>query len=153
MSSTMATTLIFTYVAILAALLIFDLRQRRILNVILLPALLLAMGAAAIGGQQTFLLSLWGAAAGFVFFFLLYWVGSGLYGREALGFGDVKLAMLMGAMLGLKYVWPALILGILSAGLASLFLYLSGRVALDGGLPYGAFMASAGIMVLIWTGI
>ncbi len=61
--------------------------------------------------------------------------------------------MLLGAMLGLQYVWPALLLGILLAGIATVFLLLTGRAGLRTSLPYGAFLAGAGIIVLVWITI
>ena len=140
------------YVLILVLIALIDLQQRRILNVVALPATILALGAGLIGGRESFLLALLGAFAGFLFFYLLYWLGKKLYGPGALGFGDVKLAMLLGAMLGLQYIWPALALGLLLAGFSSLLLYLSGRASLRTSVPYGLFLASAGIVVLVWTG-
>ncbi len=141
------------YILILLLILLIDLRQRRILNVIVLPAAFLALLAALFAGRESFLLALLGAGAGFLFFYLLYWLGAKRYGRGALGFGDVKLALLLGAMLGLQHVWPALLLGIFLAGISAVFLLLTGRAGLRTTLPFGAFLAGAGIIVLIWTAI
>ena len=141
------------YILVLILILLVDLQQRRILNAIALPATLLALVVGLIDGRESFLLALLGALAGFLFFYLLYWVGGKFYGRGALGFGDVKLAMLLGAMLGLQYVWPALLLGILLAGLTSILLLVTGRAGLRTSLPYGVFLAGAGIIVLVWTNI
>ena len=139
------------YILVLILILLVDLQQHRILNAIALPATLFALVAGLIDGQESFLVALLGALAGFLFFYLLYWVGGKFYGRGALGFGDVKLAMLLGAMLGLQYVWPTLILGLFLAGLTSILLLLTGRAGLRTSLPYGAFLAGAGITVLVWT--
>ena len=141
------------YILILSLILFIDLRQRRILNAVTLPATFLALLVGLFAGRDSFLLALSGACAGFLFFYLLYWLGAKYYGRRALGFGDVKLAMLIGAMLGLQYVWPALLLGILLAGIATVFLLLTGRAGLRTSLPYGAFLAGAGIIVLVWITI
>lgn len=139
------------YILVLSLILLVDLQQRRILNMIALPVTLLALAAGLIDGRESFAVALLGSLAGFLFFYLLYWVGRKFYGRGALGFGDVKLAMLLGAMLGLQDVWPALALGLLLTGLASILLLLTGRAGLRTGLPYGAFLAGAGIIVLVWT--
>lgn len=152
MADNQLTTLIAgIYILVLILILVIDLQQRRILNVVTLPAALLALLVGLTNGRESFLLSLLGAIAGFLFFYLLYWLGRILYGRGALGFGDVKLAMLLGAMLGLQYLWPVLLLGILLAGLATVLLLLTGRAALRSSMPYGVFLAAAGIMVLLWT--
>jgi leader peptidase (prepilin peptidase)/N-methyltransferase len=139
------------YILVLILILFVDLRQRRILNAIALPATLLALLVGLIDGRESFLVAFLGMLAGFLFFYLLYWAGKKFYGPGALGFGDVKLAMLLGAMLGLRYVWPALILGLLVAGLTGILLLLTGRAGLRTSLPYGAFLAGAGIVVLVWT--
>jgi leader peptidase (prepilin peptidase)/N-methyltransferase len=139
------------YILVLILILLVDLKQRRILNAIALPATLLALAVGLIDGRESFLVTLLGALAGFLFFYLLYWVGGKFYGRGALGFGDVKLAMLLGAMLRLQYVWPALLLGLLLAGLTSILLLLTGRACLRTSLPYGSFLAGAGIIVLVWA--
>jgi leader peptidase (prepilin peptidase)/N-methyltransferase len=139
------------YILVLILVLLVDLQQRRIMNAIALPATLLALAVGLIDGRESFLVALLGALAGFLFFYLLYWGGRKFYGRGALGFGDVKLAMLLGAMLGLQYVWPALALGLLLTGLTSILLLLTGRAGLRTSMPFGVFLAGAGIIVLVWT--
>lgn len=139
------------YILVLIVILLIDLRQRRIMNMITLPTTALALLVGLVGGRESFILTLLGAAAGFLFFYLLYWFGRRLYGPGALGFGDVKLAMLLGAMLGLPSIWPTLALGILLAGLASILLLLFGRAGLRTSLPFGVFLSTAGIMTLVWT--
>ncbi len=139
------------YVLVLYLILLIDLQQQRIMNVVVFPATILALIASLMRGRETLSLALLGACAGFMFFSVLYWFGSKRYGRSALGFGDVKLAMLLGAMLGFQYVWPALVLGMLLAGLTSGLLLISGRARLRTTMPYGAFLAGAGIITLAWT--
>ena len=97
-------------------------------------------------------LALLGAAVGFVIFYGLYWLAQLLYGAERvpLGYGDVKLAMLMGAMLGFHRIFFALMLGILLGGVFSLLLLLTRRVNRDTALPYGQYLALAAIVMLIW---
>lgn len=141
------------YILVLLLILFIDLQQRRILNLIALPATALALLAGLLDGRESFLLALLGAAVGFLFFYLLYWFGRRVYGPGALGFGDVKLAMLLGAMLGLRYIGPALVLSLLLAGLTSVGLLLFGRKGMRSSLPFGVFLSIAGIMFLVWTTI
>ena len=89
------------------------------------------------------------AVAGFIFY-VIYWVGGRLFGDGALGFGDVKLAMLLGAMLGFHRIFFGLLLGVLFGGLISLLLLLTRRVSRHDALPYGQYLALAGIIMLIW---
>jgi leader peptidase (prepilin peptidase) / N-methyltransferase len=148
------TTVTVLYIAILLLIMVIDLRRRRILNIIALPATGLALLLSLAQGWRSFYLTILGALIGFLFFYLLFLLGKRLYGAGALGFGDVKLALLLGAMLGFHYIIFTLALGILMAGVTALIL-MSGRQRFHrwNTLPYGVFLAWAGIMVLVWTKI
>jgi leader peptidase (prepilin peptidase)/N-methyltransferase len=137
------------YIVILSLIIVYDVRHYRVPNILVLPATGLALLAGVLSGRDAFLLTLAGALTGFVFFYALYGLGRKAYGRPVLGFGDVKLAMLIGAMLGILMVLPALALGILLAGLGGLALLLTKQAGLRSTIPYGAFMAAGAIIVLV----
>ena len=142
------------YIVILLLIMIIDWRTRRILNIIALPTAGLAFVFSLTQGWQSFYATLLGALIGFLFFYLLYLLGKRLYGPGALGFGDVKLAMLLGAMIGFQQILITLSLGILMAGITGLILISSGRrFHMRSSLPYGAFLACAGIIMLLWNNI
>jgi leader peptidase (prepilin peptidase)/N-methyltransferase len=147
----MAVTLTAFYIVILLLILLIDARERRILNVLALPGTLIALGAGLANSQDMFLVALSGAVLGFLFFSVLYWIGRKVYGFEALGFGDVKLAMLLGAIVGIHQVFIVLASGMLLAGLAAFILLLVNPGKENSTLPYGAFLAFAGIVALVWT--
>jgi leader peptidase (prepilin peptidase)/N-methyltransferase len=65
--------------------------------------------------------------------------------------GDVKLAMLLGAIVGSAYVWPAVLLGMLLAGAAAAGLLATRAVDRGATLPYGSFLAVAGLVVLVYA--
>ncbi len=69
-------------------------------------------------------------------------------GREGMGYGDFKLLASLGAWLG----WQALPAIVLIASLASattgIALAARGRVSLDSQLPFGPFLAVAGLLML-----
>lgn len=142
------------YIIILLLIIAVDLGWRRILNIIALPATALALLFSLTQGAQAFYLTFLGALTGFLFFYMLYWLGVRLYGPGALGFGDVKLALLLGAMLGLQQILFTLALGLFLAGIAAGILLCAGRhFHRRSTLPYGAFLASAGIFMLIWNAL
>lgn len=141
------------YIVILFLILVVDIRERRILNALALPGTIVALLAGLASGRSEFLTALSGAAAGFLFFYSLYWVGRKFYGSNALGFGDVKLAMLLGAILGIQQVLIVLSLGMLLAGFAGIILLLTRHGSKQSTLPYGAFLAAAGIIALVWANL
>lgn len=142
------------HIAVLILIIVTDLEHKLIFDVVTLPATAVALLTSLLvtPEENTVRLAVIGAVAGYAIFFLLYWVAQLIYGpgRGALGAGDVKLAMLMGAMLGFHRIFFALILGVFLGGFFSLALLLSRRVNRDTALPYGQYLALGGIVMLIW---
>jgi leader peptidase (prepilin peptidase)/N-methyltransferase len=67
-----------------------------------------------------------------------------------MGMGDVKLALLLGAMLG-KTVSVAMLVGMVAAFAPSLYLLLRyGMAARKRKLPFGPFLALGGLVALFW---
>ena len=118
--------LILTYFGLV---MVIDLEHRLILHPVSLAGAILGLvvGIIAHGVIATML----GGLAGLVIMGFLYFVGT-LFAKyrarklgkeddeEALGFGDVILAGILGLMLGWPFIWFALLLGILAGGLISL---------------------------------
>lgn len=76
----------------------------------------------------------------FVFFFLLFIVTRG----RGMGFGDVKLAFVLGLFLGLKLSIVALYLAFLTGAAVSLILVLWGKKKLQGStIPFGPFLVGS----------
>ncbi len=130
--------------AVLVLLAVVDWEQRRLPNVIVLPAL-----AAAVAFSPGPISAALAAVLAFAVFLGLYALGRRLFGPGALGMGDVKLAALVAAAVGLPPAAWALALGVLLAGGAAAAWLLSGRAGRGALLPYGAFLALGGIVVLV----
>ena len=142
------------HIAVLILIIVTDLEHKLIFDVVTIPAAIIALLTSFLvsPAENNIRLAVLGAITGYAIFFLLYWVAQLIYGpgRGALGAGDVKLAMLMGAMLGFHRIFFALMLGILLGGVFSLLLLLSRRVSRDTALPYGQYLALGAIIMLIW---
>jgi leader peptidase (prepilin peptidase) / N-methyltransferase len=140
------------YIAVLVLIIVIDLEHRLILDVVTLPmtGLALLFSFVLTNEQNNIWLALVGAVTGFLIFYFAYWIGQLMFGPGALGFGDVKLAMLMGAMIGFHRIIFALILGILLGGLISALLLASRRFSRNQHLPYGQYLALGGIIMILW---
>jgi leader peptidase (prepilin peptidase) / N-methyltransferase len=92
--------------------------------------------------------ALWGAVAGYLFLWSVYWLFKWVTGKEGMGQGDFKLLAALGAWLG----WPALLSLVLIASLTGvaggLWLRLRQRMPEDGYIPFGPFLALAGLWVM-----
>lgn len=94
--------------------------------------------------------ALWGAVAGYLFLWTVYWVFKLVTGKEGMGQGDFKLLAALGAWLG----WPALVSLILIASIAGvaggLVLRARGQLGQAGYIPFGPFLAFAGLWVMVF---
>lgn len=137
--------------AIGVALALIDIDVRRLPDQIVLPsypvALVLLTGASLLTGEWWSLgRGLIGLVALFAFYFLL-----ALIYPSGMGFGDVKLAGLLGGVLGFISL-PTLLVGAFAAfllgGLAGGAVILSGRGSGKTALPFGPFMVGGTLLAL-----
>ena len=132
------------YATFLLAVLVIDLEHRRVLNVMLAPAAVIALLASLLPGYPDPLQALLGGALGFGIFLLL-----ALIGRGAMGLGDVKLAGVIGLMTGYPLVVPALAAGIVLGGVAAMVLLVTRRAGRKDTMAYAPYLALGTIVVLL----
>ena len=92
------------------------------------------------------------AGAALPAFFL--WAGGWVYAkirhREGLGFGDVKLMMMVGSFLGLQFTLTAMLLGSLAGSIISLlYIWAARKDAATYQLPFGSFLGAAALAVAL----
>jgi leader peptidase (prepilin peptidase)/N-methyltransferase len=130
------------YVCIFLLVLITDLEHRLILNVIILPAVIVALLGAFLPDPPTPESAIIGGAFGFLFFWFVAWIG-----RGAMGAGDVKLAAFIGLVVGFPNVVIALLFGIVAGGVTALILVLLRIKTLKSYIPYGPFLVFGGVLL------
>jgi leader peptidase (prepilin peptidase) / N-methyltransferase len=121
----------------------FDFRTRRIPNAAVLPAAVLLVGARAVvasGGLEEVLIA--GLVAFLVFFVLALAFGGGI------GMGDVKLAGLLGLMLG-RAALDALLIGCAAGGLVAVGLLVTKRASRKSTYAYGPYLALGGMLAIL----
>ena len=132
------------YALFLLTVLVIDLEQRRVLNVMLIPAAVAALFFSFFPGTPQPLNALLGAAVGLGAFLLL-----ALIGRGALGAGDVKLAAVIGLMTGYPGVLIALAVGIALGGVAALALLITRRAGRKSFMAYAPYLSLGALVVLL----
>ena len=138
--------------AVSVALALIDLDTHRLPDRIVLPAyavgggLLLLTGVLE-GDGWALLRALIGGASAFLLYLLL-----GLTKPGAMGFGDIKLAGLLGLYLGWAG-WSALAVGVFGGfvigGIVSVVLLVARRVTRSGGIPFGPSMLAGAWLGLV----
>lgn len=129
------------FCAVLVAISAIDVEHRIVPNRIVVPATGIVLVAnTLIDPSVEWLL---GGLAGFAFLF----IAAVIY-PAGMGMGDVKLALLLGAMLG-RTVPVALMLGMFAALVPSIFLFARhGSAARKMGIPFAPFLALGGVVTL-----
>lgn len=151
------------FVAVAVALALIDLDVHRLPDAIVLPAYPVALALLALASWAPGQESDWGALgrAGIAgaALFAFYFVAMVVY-PAGMGFGDVKLAGVLGMYLG-WVGWGAVIVGwfatFLLGGLFAIALVLGGRAGRGSGIPFGPWMlAGAAVGVVagesLWSG-
>ncbi len=94
--------------------------------------------------------AVWGAAAGYLSLWLIYWAFKLATGKEGMGFGDFKLFAALGAWFG----WPALVPIILMASVigatVGIVMKLSSGLREGRYIPFGPFLAGAGLTAMVF---
>ncbi|MHB1357604.1 MAG: prepilin peptidase [Anaerolineae bacterium] len=143
---------ILVITVLLSAISLVDWRTRRIPNALNLALLAWALVQIAWMGQPTITNAGIGLAVSGGLFLIL-----AIIGRGAMGFGDVKLAGVLGALLGFPLVLRALVVGIFAGGAVALYLILSRRTKTPNTMAYGPYLAlggwvtALGILLKLWS--
>ena len=146
------------YIAILVQVLAFDLKTRYILDLVMFPSWVIAFALAFVTPWTAAVTWPWpdwrtapvaAAIAGGVFL-LLYFGGQLVFGAEAFGFGDVKLAVFIGMATGLSNlrVAHALLYGVFLGGFVAIILLITRIRKMKEAVPYGPFLTLGTLLVL-----
>jgi len=127
----------------LVALAAYDVESRRLPNRITLPVAAAAVVLRVIFERD----ALREVVLAGVISFVVFWVLA-LVMRGGLGMGDVKLAGMLGFLLG-NAVVVALALGVLAGGVWSVILLGSGRAGVRSSIAYGQFLALGGAVAIL----
>jgi leader peptidase (prepilin peptidase)/N-methyltransferase len=128
-------------------------------DVITIPGALLAVGTSFLGAQAlvpelalavSWKDSLFGAALGaslLTFLIVLYWVVRRV---EGMGWGDVKMMAMIGALVGFTSVLAVLLLASIAGALIGVPLALRHEKGMQVALPFGVFLGLAALGVLFF---
>jgi leader peptidase (prepilin peptidase)/N-methyltransferase len=128
---------------------VIDLEKGLILNKMVYPFALVALGVSLIPLESEFIpefiSSLGGGALGFILFLLIVIITGG-----GMGMGDVKLAAFIGLALGFPKIIVALFLSILLGGIVAILLLISGKKGRKQAVPFGPFMSIGALSAIVF---
>lgn len=137
------------YFSALLLILIIDLEKKLILNVIIYPVAVIALvinlllpGIEIVPGITS---ALAGGGVGLALFLLI-----ALLSRGGMGMGDVKMAGLMGLMLGLPLNLVAIFLAVISGGIVAVAVMIIKEKSRRNPIAFGPFLAIGTMTAFIW---
>jgi leader peptidase (prepilin peptidase)/N-methyltransferase len=118
---------------------------------ITLPLLWAGLCAAGLGLSGTPLPSaVWGAVAGYLSLWLVYWAFKLVTGKEGMGYGDFKLFAALGAWFGWQALIPVILMASVVGAVVGIAIKLRGALREGGYVPFGPFLAIAGLTAMIF---
>ena len=139
-----------TFCAVLVALTCIDWDTTLLPDDLTLPLLWLGLIAAALRWTAVPLeASLWGAVAGYLSLWCVYWAFKLVTGKEGMGYGDFKLFAALGAWFGWQALIPIILMASVIGAVVGLALKFSSGLREGGYIPFGPFLAGSGLTALV----
>ncbi|MCX7277474.1 MAG: A24 family peptidase [Burkholderiales bacterium] len=94
--------------------------------------------------------SLWGAVAGYLSLWSIYWIFKLLTGKEGMGYGDFKLFAALGAWFGWEALVPMVLMASVIGAVIGIAMKFSTGLREGGYIPFGPFLAGAGLTAMVF---
>jgi leader peptidase (prepilin peptidase)/N-methyltransferase len=134
----------------LIALTVIDFDTQLLPDNITLPLLWLGLIVNSFGLLTSLENAFWGAVAGYLSLWSVYWLFKLLTGKEGMGYGDFKLLAALGAWMGWQMLPLIIILSsFVGAAIGIGLILLKGRDK-NIPIPFGPYLAIAGWIALLW---
>lgn len=139
-------------ISFLIIIFVSDLKHYIIPDKVILPAILISLAYntfSLVTGDFTwsyFVRLFWAGFLPALFFFSLFFFSRGKW----IGFGDVKLALFMGFLLGPNRIIAALFLAFLAGSVIGMGLIIFGKKKMKSEVPFGPFLVSGTLVSLFW---
>lgn len=134
----------------LLAMSMIDIDHQLLPDALVLPLLWMGLILNNFGLFVSLETALWGAVAGYLSLWSVYWLFKLVTGKEGMGYGDFKLLAMLGAWGGWQILPLTILLSsVVGAVLGSIMLRMR-RAEHGTPIPFGPFLAVAGWVALIW---
>jgi len=139
------------FAAILLSLALIDWDTTLLPDDLTLPLLWLGLVSASLQWTSTGLnAALWGAVAGYLSLWSVYWVFKLVTGKDGMGYGDFKLFAALGAWFGWQTLIPMILLASVIGAAIGIAMKFTSGLREGGYIPFGPFLAGSGLAALVW---
>ncbi len=134
----------------LLAMSLIDVDHQLLPDSLVLPLLWLGLIANSFGLFTSLEDALWGAIAGYLSLWSVYWLFKLATGKEGMGYGDFKLLAMLGAWGGWQVLPLTILLSSLVGAVLGLIMLRLRNAEASTPIPFGPYLAIAGWIALIW---
>jgi len=134
----------------LISLSLIDADTQLLPDAIVLPMLWLGLIANSFTLFTDLQTALWGAVAGYLSLWVVFWAFKLATGKEGMGYGDFKLLAMLGAWGGWQILPLTILLSSLVGAILGIIILKSRGQSNATPLPFGPYLAIAGWIALIW---
>jgi leader peptidase (prepilin peptidase)/N-methyltransferase len=134
----------------LLAMSMIDCDHQLLPDALVLPLLWLGLIANHFGVFTSLEDALWGAIAGYLSLWSVYWLFKLLTGKEGMGYGDFKLLAMLGAWGGWQILPLTILLSSLVGAVLGVIMLRLRNQETSTPIPFGPYLAIAGWIALLW---
>ncbi len=134
----------------LLAMSLIDADHQLLPDALVLPLLWLGLIVNSFGLFTSLDSALWGAVAGYLSLWSVYWLFKLITGKEGMGYGDFKLLAMLGAWGGWQILPLTILLSSLVGAVLGLIMLRLQNSETSTPIPFGPYLAIAGWIALIW---
>lgn len=136
----------------LLAMSLIDSEHQLLPDVLVLPLLWLGLIVNSFGLFVPLHDALWGAVAGYMALWSVFWLFKLITGKDGIGHGDFKLLALLGAWGGWQILPLTILLSSLVGALLGVIVLRLRKAQTSTPIPFGPYLAIAGWIALLWGG-
>ena len=134
----------------LLAMSLIDVDHQLLPDSLVLPLLWLGLIANSFGLFTSLDVALWGAIAGYLSLWSVYWLFKLVTGKEGMGYGDFKLLAMLGAWGGWQVLPLTILLSSIVGAVLGLIMLRLRNAETSTPIPFGPYLAIAGWIALLW---
>ncbi|NMF90398.1 prepilin peptidase [Aromatoleum petrolei] len=138
------------FVWTMIALAFIDLDTQLLPDSLTLPLLWLGLALNLDSTYADISASVIGAMAGYLALWSVYWMFKLATGKEGMGYGDFKLLAAVGAWLGWQMLPLTILFSSLVGALVGISLIVFARHGRNVPIPFGPYLATAGVLAMFW---
>lgn len=135
---------------VFVSLIFIDIDHMLLPDQLTLPLLWAVLVATHWGVFLTPMATIWGAVAGYLCLWSIYWVFKLVTGKEGMGHGDFKLLAVIGSVVGVIKLPMVILMSSIVGAIVGVSMMITKDAGRNTQIPFGPYLAVAGWIIMLW---